>query len=102
MIANRELSWSDPLLDIATPLTAVLGSARMSVGELMELRRGATILLEQTVNDPVQVYAGSVEVCQGTVYAQRGHYAIRVETLNLMAVESAGGREAPARDAGGA
>ncbi len=93
MIASRELTWSDPLLQIKTPLVAVLGSARMTVGELMELRRGATVLLEQTVNDPVRVYTGSIEVCQGTVYAQRGHYAVSVEKLNLLAPESAAGLE---------
>ncbi len=62
-----------------TTLDAVLGHATLTVGDLMHLRRGATILLEEKLSDPVTVYAGTVPVCEGRVYSSEGHFVIHID-----------------------
>jgi flagellar motor switch/type III secretory pathway protein FliN len=86
---KRRPSTSDAkILQVPVELEAVLGTATLTVGELAQLRRGSTVLLDQKVTDPVTVYAGPLEVCTGSVYAVRGQFAVRVDRSVLWPSDS--------------
>jgi flagellar motor switch/type III secretory pathway protein FliN len=57
----------------------VLGSTTLMLHQVAQLQRGSTVLLGQRVSEPVSAVVGRRTVFRGSVYAQAGHYAVRVE-----------------------
>lgn len=53
--------------DVPVQLAAVLGRARMPVGRLLRLGRGAVIELDRKVGDPIDIYVNNRLVARGEV-----------------------------------
>lgn len=59
-------------------ITAQLGGTEISVGELSELRAGATLKLDRLVDQPVDLLVEGHVVAQGTLVAAGDHFGVRI------------------------
>ena len=71
----------DSLLDVNIVVTAELGRASLSVGELLKLGAGAVVELSRLVSDPVDLMAQGVRLGRGEVVVVDDHFAIRIKEL---------------------
>ncbi len=62
-------------------LTIELGHARLTLAEVRELRPGAMISLEEYLEDPVTIFAGSRLVGRGEVLLIEGQLGVRITEL---------------------
>lgn len=61
-----------PLDQVTVPVTVSVGSARMTVNELLELRSDAVLRLDRRVEDPVEVFVGDRLVARGLLESPEG------------------------------
>lgn len=66
---------------IPVDLRAVLGTGRLTLDELMTLRPGDVIQLDQRVTEPAALMSNQDKWFTGTLGSYHGHRAIRVETI---------------------
>lgn len=69
------------LAPIPVDLRAVLGTGHLTLEELMTLRPGDVIQLDQQVTDPTLVMSNREKWFQGTLGCYRSHRAVRIEKI---------------------
>ncbi|WP_050765174.1 flagellar motor switch protein FliN [Fulvimarina pelagi] len=57
----------DLVLDVSVTMQVVLGSARMSVSELLKLNRGSIVKLDTKVGDPIDVVVNGRVIARGEI-----------------------------------
>ncbi|RFC64092.1 flagellar motor switch protein FliN [Fulvimarina endophytica] len=57
----------DLVMDVSVTMEVVLGSARMSVAELLKLNRGSIVKLDTKVGDPIDVVVNGRVVARGEI-----------------------------------
>lgn len=57
----------DAVHDVAVKVQAVLGRARMTVGELLELAAGTVVELDRRVGEPVDIFVNDRLIARGEV-----------------------------------
>ncbi|MEN3793959.1 flagellar motor switch protein FliN [Fulvimarina sp. MAC3] len=57
----------DLVLDVSVTMEVVLGTARMSVAELLKLNRGSIVKLDTKVGDPINVVVNGRIVARGEI-----------------------------------
>jgi flagellar motor switch protein FliN len=64
----------------AVPLevTARVGSARISVAQLLELGQGSVIELDRPVVEPIDVFVADTLIARGEIVAAGEHFGVRV------------------------
>jgi flagellar motor switch protein FliN/FliY len=73
------LSAGSPLLgDVPITLQARLGSAEMTLAELLALRDGSVIELETRLSDPIELYLNDALVARGEIVAVDDHFGVRI------------------------
>jgi flagellar motor switch protein FliN/FliY len=90
----RERSKSEPanwnldlLLDVELPVSVSFGSSEMQLKDIIKLKAGSVIELDQSVNDPVTVFVNRKPIAKGEVVMIDGNYGVRI-----LEVESAAHR----------
>lgn len=69
------------LLHVPLHLTVELGSAKMSVAELLKLGTGSIVELDRDVNHPVDLLVNHKPVARGEIVALEESFALRITEL---------------------
>jgi flagellar motor switch protein FliN len=69
------------LMQIPLRLTAELGSATMSVAQLLELGNGSVLELDRAADAPVDVLVNSRPVARGEIVAVDQNFGVRITGL---------------------
>lgn len=67
-------------------VTAVLGTRRMKLSELLELGEGAVVTLDRAVDAPVDLLVGGALVARGEIVAIDDRFGVRI--TEVVAAES--------------
>jgi flagellar motor switch protein FliN/FliY len=65
--ANRSAADLEAVFDVPVQVSAVLGRARMDVGELLNLGPGAVLELDRKVGEAIDIYVNNRLVARGEV-----------------------------------
>lgn len=71
----------DMLGEIAVKVEIRLGTARLTVKELMELRQGTTLELEQHLHQDADVLLNERVIARGELVAVGDHFGVRITEL---------------------
>ena len=63
-IASTEMQ---AVLDVNVEITAVLGTAKMPISQILKLGRGAVVELERSVGEDIEIHANNKIVARGEV-----------------------------------
>jgi flagellar motor switch protein FliN len=79
-VASKPLDL-ELLMQVPLRLTAELGSATMSVAQLLEMGNGSVLELDRAADAPVDVVVNSRPVARGEIVAVDHHFAVRITAL---------------------
>ncbi len=75
----------DFILDIPIEVTVELGSTRMKIHELRELRPGSSVVFDNIEDEKLGIFANNQLIARGEVVVEKGKYGIRVtEVISRM------------------
>ena len=69
------------LLDVNVPMEVQLGQTRMTIRELLELKKGSIVRLDRMAGEPVDVFIGKKLMAKGEVTVVDDRLSIRVGQL---------------------
>src|SRR5450830_128821 len=72
---------ANPLHSIKTRLTICVGSAEVSVGELLEAREQQVLRLDQTIDQAVDIMLEGQVVARGVLVAVDDYFGVRITEL---------------------
>ncbi len=81
------------LMDVTVTLTAELGRATLTLGEVLRLGSGSVVPLDRLASEPVEITARGVLLARGEVVVVDDRFAVRIKEI----VQP---RQAPAGEAG--
>jgi len=67
--------------DVKVRLTVSVGGAQISIGELFALKEGATLELDKTTADPLDVFLDGKLVARGQLMVSGDHFAVRLTEI---------------------
>ncbi|AMV35171.1 Flagellar motor switch protein FliN [Pirellula sp. SH-Sr6A] len=71
----------DLLRDVQLELKIELGRTRMSLDEILRLRKGSVITLDKLAGDPVDIFVNGRLVARGEVLVLNDNFCVRVAEL---------------------
>ncbi len=71
----------DLLSDVRLELKIELGRTRMSLEEILKLRKGSVLTLDKLAGDPVDIFVNGRLVARGEVLVLNGNFCVRVAEL---------------------
>lgn len=71
----------DLLMDVQMPVSICFGRARVPLKDLLEMGAGATIALDKTEDQLVEIQVNRAVIGYGEVVELDGHYGIRIHKL---------------------
>ncbi|MDB5860655.1 MAG: flagellar motor switch protein [Ramlibacter sp.] len=77
------LADANPLLAVKIQLQVRVGSATMTLGELLAARENAVLALDRGVDQPVDLVLEGRTVARGQLVAVDDHFAVRITELPL-------------------
>ena len=78
-MTNRNLDLLDAIGDSALTARAVLGTTRISISDLLSLRAGDVICLDQDADAPVEIHVGDRARLLGEARIRNGRYVVTVQ-----------------------
>jgi flagellar motor switch protein FliN len=69
------------LMHLPLHLTVELGSAKMSVAELLKLGAGSVVELDRTVDHPIDLLVNGRPIARGEIVAVEERFALRITEL---------------------
>jgi flagellar motor switch protein FliN/FliY len=69
------------LLDVAVRVTAELGRATLSIGEILKLGPGSVVELDRSISEPVDLLVQGVPFARGEVVVVEDRFAIRIQEI---------------------
>ena len=66
------------LMDIPVTMAMEVGSARLSIRNVLELRRGSTVALNRLVGEPMDIKVNGVLIAHGEVVVVNEKFGIRL------------------------
>ena len=69
------------LMDVALQLSVVLGRARLSVRQVLDLQKGSVVELDRMAGDVVDIYVNDHLIAQGEVVVVDDKFGVRVTQL---------------------
>ncbi|HZU35177.1 MAG TPA: FliM/FliN family flagellar motor switch protein, partial [Gemmataceae bacterium] len=69
----------DRLLDVDVTVTAELGRAMLSIGDILKLNIGSVLELDRPVSEPVDLMVQGVRLARGEVVVVEDCFAIRIK-----------------------
>jgi flagellar motor switch protein FliN/FliY len=67
--------------DVKVRLAVSVGATSLTVGELFALKEGATLKLDKTTSDPIDLYLDARLVARGELMASGDHFAVRITEI---------------------
>lgn len=87
-LAQNETDSGRPIeavYDVPVVVSAVLGSAKMPVSDLLKLTRGSIVELERRIGDPVDIYVNNRLIAKGEVVSVDDKLAITMtEVIKIL------------------
>ncbi|MEQ1725310.1 MAG: FliM/FliN family flagellar motor switch protein [Sphingopyxis sp.] len=81
-VSNISASISAPELpafgDVNVRLSVEVGSANISLSELLRLQKDNVVILNKSPNDLLEIYANGTIIAKGQVILDKDHYAIQL------------------------
>ena len=77
----RVLDNANPLHSVRTTLQVCVGEVEVSIGELMGAREHQVLVLDRTVDQPVDLVLNGKVVARGQLMAVEGNFALRITEL---------------------
>jgi flagellar motor switch protein FliN/FliY len=71
----------DLLRDVQLELKVELGRTKMSLEEILKLRKGSVVTLDKLAGDPVDIYVNGRLVARGEVLVLNDNFCVRVAEL---------------------
>ncbi len=71
----------DLLRDVQLELKIELGRTRMSLDEILQLRKGSVVTLDKLAGDPVDIFVNGRLVARGEVLVLNDNFCVRVAEL---------------------
>ena len=71
----------DLVRHLKVKLSASLGAAELTVGELMALKQGSVFRLDKETNDPLDVFLGERLVARGTLVVVDDHFGVQITEI---------------------
>ncbi|MFN9417881.1 MAG: flagellar motor switch protein FliN [Pirellula sp.] len=71
----------DLLRDVTLELKIELGRTRMSLDDILQLRKGSVVTLDKLAGDPVDIYVNGRLVARGEVLVLNDNFCVRVAEL---------------------
>ncbi len=68
----------DLLMDVGLPVRVEMGRARLTVEELLKLRKGSVVQLDRTAGEPVNLYVRDKCFARGEIVVADNNFAFRV------------------------
>lgn len=65
--SNRPTTDMEALMDVQVEITAVLGTSKMPISQILKLGRGAVVELNRGVGEDIEVHANNRLVAKGEV-----------------------------------
>lgn len=81
--ASRLLESINPLHSVRTRLQVCVGQAELSVGELLAAKEHQLLVLDRTVEQPVDMLLEGKVVARGQLVAVDGCFAVRITELPM-------------------
>jgi flagellar motor switch protein FliN/FliY len=81
MMPREEKSSLDALRAVPLEVTALLGTCRLSVAQLMELGQGSVVELDRPAGAPVDVLVGGTAIARGEIVAVGDCFGVRVTEI---------------------
>ncbi len=72
------------VLDVELPVSVSLGTARLSLEEVLKLGEGSVVPLGREVSEPVIVRVNGRVVARGEIVVVRGSYGVRIQELSSL------------------
>ena len=69
------------LLDVPLRMSVQLGQTRMSVRQLLRLKKGKLVLLNRLSGEAVDVFIGDKLLAKGEITVENDKIAVRISTL---------------------
>lgn len=69
------------LLDVPLKMSVQLGQTRMSVRQLLRLKKGKLVLLDRLSGEAVDVFIGDKMLAKGEITVESDRIAVRISTL---------------------
>lgn len=79
--AGRENVAGNPLMQVKASVTVRVGTAELTVGELMGAREEQVLRLDQSVESPVDLLVGNEVIARGTLVVIDGCFGVRLTEL---------------------
>ena len=67
--------------DLKVRLTVSVGGAQLSIGELFALKEGATLKLDKTTSEPIDIFLDDKLVARGELMAADDNFAVRITEI---------------------
>lgn len=71
----------DLLMDISVPVQISFGRIRMPLDDLLQLKEGATVELDQEVDGDVDVIVNNRVIARGEIVEFEGGYGVRIRSV---------------------
>ncbi|MGB0747345.1 MAG: flagellar motor switch protein FliN [Magnetospiraceae bacterium] len=71
----------DAVYDVQADMSAVLGRATLQVSQLLKLGRGAVVVLDRGIEDPVDLLVNGRLVAKGEVVVVDDHLAVTLTEI---------------------
>ncbi len=71
----------DLLRDVQLELKVELGRTKMSLDDILQLRKGSVVTLDKLAGDPVDIYVNGRLVARGEVLVLNDNFCVRVAEL---------------------
>ncbi len=69
------------LLDVPLKMSVQLGQTKMSVRQLLRLKKGKLVLLDRLSGESVDVFIGDRMLAKGEITVESDRIAVRISTL---------------------
>lgn len=77
----QDISQLEAVYEVPVQVSAVLGSARMQVSQLLKLGRGAVVELDRKVGEAIDIYVNDRLVARGEVVVVEGRLGITMTEI---------------------
>ena len=71
----------EALLDIPVQVSVELGTAQMSMQEVLQLARGSLVQLDKSSNAPVDLYVNQKLIARGEVVVMEEQFGIKITEI---------------------
>jgi flagellar motor switch protein FliN/FliY len=69
------------LLDVNVPITVQLGRTRMSIRDLLKMKKGLVVRLDSMAGEPVDVFISSKMLAKGEITVVDDKMSVRISQL---------------------